>query len=266
MTGEIVYPTDEYGERRIFVSAKIDDNPHLDPETYRRSLMALDPVTRAQLLHGDWDARPPGEFFDRSWFVVVWRPEEQEALRAAATHWCRFWDLASSERQGGSDPDWTAGVLMGRTADDIIVVADVIRLRAKPADVEATIVEVARRDANILGCRTVRIEQEPGSSGAFAIEGFAKKLLGFDFQGVRTTGPKAERARPFASYARSGLVRVLAGPWTAEYLAELEAFPSPGVHDDQVDASSGAFEQLASAYYPGAATIEPERPRRLLIL
>lgn len=263
LTGEVVYPTDENGERRVFIPALLNDNPHLDPESYRRSLQALDPVTRAQLLHGDWDARPPGEMFDRAWFGLVWKPEEQAALREAVIRWCRFWDLASTERRAGAEPDWTVGVLMGRTADDMIVVADVVRVQAKAPDVENLIVETAARDANLVGCRTIRIEQEPGSSGAYAIDAFARRLIGYDFSGVRTSGPKAERARPFASYARQGLVRVLVGPWTSDYLAELEAFPSPHVHDDQVDASSGAFATIASMWYSGAATIEPDPVTRL---
>lgn len=41
--------------RRIFIPAKLNDNPHLDREAYLLSLENLDRVTRAQLLDGDWD-------------------------------------------------------------------------------------------------------------------------------------------------------------------------------------------------------------------
>jgi hypothetical protein len=40
---------------RIFVPARIADNPHLRQEEYAASLQALDPITRAQLLDGDWE-------------------------------------------------------------------------------------------------------------------------------------------------------------------------------------------------------------------
>lgn len=40
----------------VFVPAKVDDNPGLDVEEYRRSLMMLPEVLRAQLLAGDWGA------------------------------------------------------------------------------------------------------------------------------------------------------------------------------------------------------------------
>jgi hypothetical protein len=45
---------------RAFIPAKLDDNPHIDQESYRKSLDQLDEHTRAQLLNGDWRARPPG--------------------------------------------------------------------------------------------------------------------------------------------------------------------------------------------------------------
>jgi hypothetical protein len=38
---------------RLFVPAKLDDNPHLDRHAYVPSLSELDPITRAQLLAGD---------------------------------------------------------------------------------------------------------------------------------------------------------------------------------------------------------------------
>jgi predicted phage terminase large subunit-like protein len=38
---------------------------------------------------------------------------------------------------------------------------------------------------------------------------------------------------------------MLRGDWNREYLDEMERFPH-GAHDDQVDASSGAFNKLSS--------------------
>jgi phage terminase large subunit-like protein len=42
-----------------------------------------------------------------------------------------------------------------------------------------------------------------------------------------------------------GNVRLVGGAWNSAYLDELCAFPE-GPHDDQVDASSGAFAKLAA--------------------
>jgi hypothetical protein len=45
---------------RAFVPARLADNPHLDRASYAQSLANLDEVTRAQLLHGDWQIRRRG--------------------------------------------------------------------------------------------------------------------------------------------------------------------------------------------------------------
>lgn len=49
---------------RAFVPAKIEDNPSLDQEAYRRSLGYLDPISKAQLLHGDWNVQAEGNIYD----------------------------------------------------------------------------------------------------------------------------------------------------------------------------------------------------------
>lgn len=51
----------------VFVPAHLGDNPSLDQGEYARSLNHLDPLTRAQLLAGDWDAVAGGRFL-RRWF------------------------------------------------------------------------------------------------------------------------------------------------------------------------------------------------------
>jgi predicted phage terminase large subunit-like protein len=59
----------------------------------------------------------------------------------------------------------------------------------------------------------------------------------------RVTGQKDVRAMPFAAQCEAGNVRLVLGQWNREYIDELCAFPN-GSHDDQVDASSGAFNKL----------------------
>lgn len=51
---------DSHNPDRIFIPSSLDDNPHLDQAAYEQSLALLDPITHAQLRHGDWAIRPPG--------------------------------------------------------------------------------------------------------------------------------------------------------------------------------------------------------------
>jgi hypothetical protein len=56
---------------RAFVPARLSDNQHIDQTQYVKTLQNLDPVTRRQLLEGDWDVRPEGKLFKREWFQIV---------------------------------------------------------------------------------------------------------------------------------------------------------------------------------------------------
>jgi len=57
--------------------------------------------------------------------------------------------------------------------------------------------------------------------------------------------PSWKRAEPFAAQVQGGNIFLQAGFWNQAYRDELECFPS-GAHDDQVDASTAAFNRLVS--------------------
>ena len=218
--------------KRFFVPAFLEDNPHLDQDSYDAALNKLDPITREQLRHGDWDISISGGLFERAWFEIV--------DTAPSGNQVRFWDLAATEAKKGSDPDWTAGVLMAMAGDQYYI-KDVIRVRKKPGDVEALIRHTAQMD----GIETrIYMEQEPGSSGKGVIATYAKLLAGYAFYGIPSSGSKTVRAQPLSAAASRGDVKVLNGTWLNAFLSELELFPN-GAHDDQCDAAAGAYSQLA---------------------
>lgn len=221
-------------EDRIFVPARLEDNKALNQVEYRKSLEKLDPFTRAQLLEGDW-TEYSGGLFRREWFEVV--DAEPVPLRK-----CRYWDLAATEKKPGEDPDWTVGVLMGKSRDGIYYVLDVQRTRSTPAGVQALVKQTAEIDSIHV---PVWIEQEPGSSGVNVIDHYQRNVLaGWNFSGDRVTGDKATRAAPLSSQAQAGNVKLLRGEWNRAFLEELGIFPH-GQHDDQVDAASGSFGKIA---------------------
>lgn len=218
-----------------FIPATLEDNPHIDQVAYMDALSKLDPVTREQLRHGNWDIGIKGELFDRTWMHITERPLTPGARRV------RYWDLAATEQKGSNDPDWTVGLLLS-TEQGRYCIEDVVRIRRNPGDVERIILQTAQLDGPGVA---IRMEQEPGSSGKNTIDHYARSVLsGYDFRGVRNTGSKVERARPVSAAAANGNISVMGAPWAGDLLTELELFPQSGVHDDQVDALSGAFAEL----------------------
>ena len=108
----------------------------------------------------------------------------------------------------------------------------------------------------------VCIEQEPGSAGVIAMDHYARHVLqGRDFRGVRSTGSKAERARPLAAAISNGLVSLRSeAPWVRDLTNEMRSFPL-GTHDDQVDGlvrrhdrfDPAGSRSIGAAEEPGAA-------------
>jgi predicted phage terminase large subunit-like protein len=225
---------------RSFVQARISDNPTYAGTTYEARLYQQDPLTRAQMLHGDWLARiRAGLLFKRVWFGAhLAAPPTDIVVRV------RYWDRAATEvSETNPDPDWTVGVLLGVTASGQFVVEDVIRERTTPGAVKELIVTTAANDppGTIVG-----LEVDPGAAGKFEVAEYVTALAGFDIRCVPPWGDKVTRAKPVSVQAEAKNVKLVRGPWNAPYLAVLEGFGDPGVHDDDVDGTSGALMVLTT--------------------
>jgi predicted phage terminase large subunit-like protein len=236
----------EFNECRVFVPAKLPDNPFIDKAAYEKSLENLDPVTREQLKQGNWSVNPRGTMFQRGWFKIVDDyPRDAQVVR--------WWDRAATEPAKNKEPDWTAGAKIA-FKNGCYYVLDLVHFRGSPKTNEDTIKQTAQLDGKAVD---VYMEQEPGSAGVDTIDHYARYVLvGYVFQGVRSTGSKELYAGPVASAAEAGNFYLLRAPWNKEFLDEFEAFPQ-GPHDDIVDATSKACNVLASNPMPGRGAVMP---------
>lgn len=225
-----------------FIPANLSDNPALtkkDPN-YLANLQALPAVERARLLDSDWDVvQAEGDVFDRDDFHII------DAPPMPMVNQVRWWDLASSKPTSSRKrPDWTVGLKMGRDAMNNTYILDVQRLQERPAKVEQIVKRTAIRDGILT---PVKIEQEPGSSGVITVDHYVRNVLyGHNVEGIRSTGDKMQRARPFAAQVGNGTVFLIRGPWNEALLREYDTFPN-APNDDQVDSGSGAFSVLADS-------------------
>jgi predicted phage terminase large subunit-like protein len=182
------------------------------------------------------DPRPPEAalFKARNVRVVAEAPDCVRTVRA--------WDLAASLPGAGRNPDYTVGLKLGMTAQNGLIVLDVIRLQASPAQVEARILAAAKAD----GMATIlALPQDPGQAGAAQIAMLSRSLTGFHIVATPETGAKITRAMPAATQVDAGNLSLLAAPWNENFLAELSAFPD-SAKDDQVDALSRAVNTMAT--------------------
>lgn len=173
---------------------------------------------------------------------IVWHDSASE-FPQDGLRWVRFWDLASTEKQRTKrDPDWTCGSKLGyRQLNGLpeVWVADVRRVRKTAPERDRMIREVAMRDG---GGVEVAVETNGGYKDA---GNYLRELL----RGLRsmTDQPsdtdKVVRATPLEPVIEAGNFHCLRAEWNDAYEAELAAFPHGG-HDDQVDATSGAYNFL----------------------
>lgn len=234
---------DEYGQDELpksftFIPSKVHDNKILlekDP-AYLANLRALGRVDRMRLLDGNWNVRPSaGNYFQRGWFPVI------DALPANVTACIRHWDRAATKpNEGNKDPDWTRGAKLYSLADGRYVLADMQSLQGTPLEVERLVKNTASQDTYTCA---VGIEQDPGSAGVADKDNMVKLLAGYDVRVCKPSTNKVMRATPVSAQCEHGNVLILRGAWNDDFFTEAENFPD-GAHDDQVDALSGAFNEL----------------------
>ncbi len=241
---------DEHGEekpRTCLVHARTIDNPFLSDEFYEEIRAQYTSDVAQQELEGRF-VELGGLIFRREWFDVVDRvPERAERVR--------YWDKAATQDGG----DYSAGVLMAQY-DGMFYVEDVVRGQWSFGDRDRIMLQTARLDKarhKFIQVVTV-VEQEPGSGGKESALLTMKRMAGYNVRLDKVTGVqhrikdhlrlpgdgKIVRAMPLAAQAEVGNVCIVAGTWNQDWLDEITGFPQ-AVFDDQVDATSGAFNQLA---------------------
>ncbi len=236
-----------------FIKSSVYDNKILlerNPE-YLANLKALPMVEREQLLGdkvrgGNWLVKPTaGKVFNRSWFEIV------EAVPDGG-YSVRFWDLAASEKKmAKDDPDFTAGVKMKRVGN-IYYVLDCFEEQVDPAKTDTAILNLASQDGRLV---SIRWEEEGGASGKRDSRNIATMLNTYDARGIKPQGDKLVRARGLSSQSLAGNVKLLRASWNERWLTHMHGQPDLA-HDDIMDASSGAYNELAL----GAPTEQTENP------
>ncbi len=231
-----------------FIPTGVMDNPYLLPprnSSYLANLLSQSRVNQLKYLHGSWSAKAEGDgYFKREWVTMI-----DEIPRDKKITWVRSYDLAATEEsEVNRDPDYTAGVLMGRDTMGMYYIADVYRFRKNTNQVMEAIIRTSRTDGLDV---VVTLPKDTGAGGKASHVFFSRYLAehGISVKGVQMSGfsSKLNRFLPFASLAEGGSVCVLKADWNDEYFTELENFVplKRNQHDDMLDATSDAFNILS---------------------
>ena len=187
-----------------------------------------------------------GEAFKASWF----RNHVVDRIPLSITNkqrweFVRFWDLAATQNAG----DYTAGVLIAKEKySKTYYILDCVRGQWSTDKRNRIMMETAARDQvkyGEIGSIKIFFEQEPGSAGKDVAKHITKMMAGFSVKAIKTTGSKELRADPYSAQLEAGNIYIIKnGEWVEAFIDEHCIFPN-GKNDDQVDAASGAFNQLA---------------------
>jgi predicted phage terminase large subunit-like protein len=191
-----------------------------------------------------------GGLFARGWWKFT---NTLPAIRRT----CRGWDTAGTEGDG----DYTAGVKISEgfekktspgssatttASTGLFYVENVERGQLGPDEVDKLMLATATTDGKACAQRE---EREGGASGKGTIAARSKLLKAFDYEEVSLGNNKVIRSKAFRGQVRAGNVYILKtgdparDAWIEPFIAELAVFPT-GKHDDQVDASSCAYNSL----------------------
>lgn len=228
------------------------DEP-LFPERYTREmLMDIRTELTGRWFEAMFQQNPMGDegsVVDTNAIQKVTQSEYQYLLRRIMAEPGRFsigryWDFASTKDAG----DYTVGVraIWDKHTDDFII-DDLIRGQFSPGQAEAKFKNAVEGDLKLFPWSQVGLEQEPGSSGKYAVRRFTEIARSVQANiGVTPNPANASKllvAQPYLAHLEQGKTGILEAPWNAEFLEELSLFPE-GLHDDQVDATAGCYKLL----------------------
>lgn len=229
---------------RIFIPAKLADNPHVDRVTYRTSLAELDEVERRQLEEGLWVTDPAGKPFLREWWRGINRydPERDRALLHGVVGRWHSWDTAIKTAEHNA---YTALVVGEVTADYRLLIREVWQDRLMVpflADIVRERAEADNRDGKL---EMVVIEDQASGTGVVQTLGLGDAWLARRLFAFRPSahGDKVQRAQQAALWCKRGCVLLphpgSNAPWLYEFEKQVFNFPDVEYMD-----MTDAFSQL----------------------
>jgi predicted phage terminase large subunit-like protein len=223
---------------RIFIPAKLDDNPYLDREEYRLSLLNLDDVTRAQLLDGLWITDPAGKPFKREFWADGrnrYHVNDSAIANKVVARWIS-WDTAMRDSDTSA---YTACTVAELAPDYQLLIRQVWRDKLEFPDLVTAIRQFAELYNTDGKLKAIILEDKISGTSAYqtllriAPRWLQEKLIAF-----MPTTDKLARAQQISVWCKRGCIQFpFAGEeasWLYEFESELFSFPD-SVYKDQVD-------------------------------
>jgi predicted phage terminase large subunit-like protein len=219
---------------RVFVSAKLADNPHLDQSEYTKALINLDPFTRNQLLHGDWSEFSGNHFYPSEWprfghngdaFIL-----EPRRIVLERDVWNFL--VVDPATEAKKSADFTCIMVLGVMDDGQLLILDVVRQQMDVGQIVPTLSDVCQR------WRPAFVGMESIAFQKLLIAEASKHRLIPSIQELKPAG-RGKLSRAVAAIVKAERCEIHVpqdAPWLDDLMTELASFTGHGdPHDDQVD-------------------------------
>ncbi len=260
----------EDGTQRVFIPARLKDNPTCDTPAYRQQLRASaggrEWLMRAWL-DGIWDVQSDGGVFDVTKVqegempVLTALDDGEHPGRSRIDRLVQGWDTAFTE---STKNDESAGATVGRDDSGRIWIVHLQYGHWHPGDVAKQVLEQRKR------WRAWKVQAEGGGAGA-SIEHLIRDARAagdmINFSLVSHMKDKIAKNAAFAASVNNGQVWVPKGAvWWPGLKHQMQIFNGkPGMKDDRVDGCGIAFREIdkISAGSPAEAVVDngPYNPR-----
>ena len=228
---------------RVFVPAKLVDNPHLDQREYIQSLNELDPITREQLLNGVWVTDASTRPFRREWWRGQHRYDATDQRVIDGTVG-RILSIDTALKDG-ADNAYSAALVGELSAQYRLRIRHAWREKLIFPDLVDQIVRLAREFNRDNKLNAILIEDKVSGTSAYQTIRKAYPELVPLLVPYKPQGSKEERAAQAAVWCKVGVVDLPdpseAVPWLFDFEGEIFAFPN-SEYRDWVD----TFSQLIS--------------------
>lgn len=254
----------------VFIPAKIADNPSLKREEYEQGLQHLDPITRAQLMEGDWEVSEEGRFkmlwfekpryrFDgRCFHLLAGNMEVGNGIHARQCSILVTVDLANTAK---TSSDYTVFLAAAITPWQQMLLLDVERKKYQVQQIPSALLAFCNRIGEHYGKVPTWVGVEANGTQLALAENCRTKE---GMPPVKYLKPanqdKLTRAQKAILLAEQGHIYLPLNPakWIEDFLYELVQFtgnPKLDASDDQVDVLSYMALNMGSAFFEAPSTL-----------
>lgn len=241
-----------------YIPSTLEDNKilnEMEPE-YRDTLDSMPPAKRKQLLLGCWaPSEDEGTLFQRGWLQKITKDKLPKNMT-----YCRGYDLAfNAPTENNKFPDYTYGILMGKSSDGFYYILGGHRLRESVGARNQLIINQMQKDISIWGDDITAVTAVDPAGGQVAFQEFNKQMIENRIKCKKDVIPnnKSKRVKyePFSDACQNGLIYICEELFEPEELEllykENELFDGVSrstAHrkDDSCDSFGMTFNYLAS--------------------